>query len=215
MIRAVLFDLDDTLIESTSNYVKTMWRTCDNLGLPRPPEKLLQQGFVTWRDHVEAIFPEIVFEVFAKQYRKHAHEIPYLAIPGALETLDALADRRLGVVTNRGKDLCGLRMSQAGIDPERFDFILTLEDLPGAKPHPQALEPAVERVAPLPRHEILYVGDRLEDARVAQSAGIGFVGVLTGVVGPEPFEALGIPRSDILDTVCGLPCYLRKRMVTC
>ncbi len=215
MIRAVLFDLDDTLIDSTRNYVKTIWRTCDSLGLPRPVEKLLHEPFVTWQDHVEAIFPGVAFEEFSTQYRQHAHEIPYLAIPGALESLDALADYLLGVVTNRGKSLCGLRMSQAGIAPERFDFILTLEDLPGAKPHPQALEPAVERVAPLPRNEILYVGDRPEDAQVAQSAGVRFVAVLTGVIGPEPFGALGVPRADILDSVSALPCYLRKRMVTC
>jgi HAD superfamily hydrolase (TIGR01549 family) len=215
MVRAVLFDLDDTLIDSTRNYVKTIWRTCDELGLPRPAEALLKAGFVTWRDHVEAIFPEVVFETFASQYRIHAHEIPYPAIPGALDVLEELAHRQLGIVTNRDKGLCGLRMSQAGIDVSHFDFIHTVEDLPGAKPHPQALEPAVLQVAPLARDEILYVGDRPEDARVAQSAGIGFVAVLTGVMEAEAFAALGVSEACILDSVRELPNYLRNTRQTC
>lgn len=215
MVRAVLFDLDDTLIDSTRNYVKTMWRTCDELGLPRPAEARLKAGFVTWRDHVEAIFPDVAFEAFATQYRIHAHEIPYPAIPGALDVLEELAHCQLGIVTNRDKGLCGLRMSQAGIDASHFDFIHTVEDLPAAKPHPQALEPAISRVAPLAREEILYVGDRGDDARVAQSAGVGFVAVLTGVMGADAFVALGVSQACILDSVSELPSYLRRTRQTC
>jgi len=211
MPRAVLFDLDDTLIDSTVGYVQTMWCTCDALGLPRPGSEVLHEAFVTWQDHVEAIFPEVPFADFAARYRRFAQEIPYRAIPGALETLELLSDRPLGVVTNRGIDLCGLRMRQAEIPAESFAFIHTLEDLPAAKPDPRALEPALHLLGVEHPAEVIYVGDRPDDARAARAAGVGFVGVLTGNSSPAHFAEVGVGASRILSSVRDLPNFLSDR----
>jgi phosphoglycolate phosphatase len=104
-------------------------------------------------------------------------------------------------------------MWQAGIPQEAFDFIHTLEDIPAAKPDPRALGPALEKLAPLVREEVVYVGDRPDDARAARGAGVGFVGVLTGTNGPACFERAGVERHALLDSVRGLPCFLRKAVV--
>jgi len=208
MTRAVLFDLDDTLIDSSVGYVRTMWRTCDALGLPRPPECQIREVFPTWQEHVERLLPGLPFEVFAARYRSFVEEIPYRAIPGAVATLEALANRRLGVVTNRSRELCRLRMAQAEIPEEAFEFILTVEDLPEAKPSPRAFAPVLPRLAPVSRYDMVYVGDRCDDARAARGAGIAFVGVLTGSEGPEQFESAGVARSRLLQSVCSLPAFL-------
>ncbi len=210
MPRAVLFDLDDTLIDSTVSYVQTMWVTCDALGLPRPSEAALHEAFVTWQDHVEAIFPDYPFADFAARYRRFAQEIPYRAIPGALEALEALSDRPLAVVTNRGIELCALRMRQAGIPAAAFAFIHTLEDLPAAKPDPRALAPALAKLAVDRPEEVIYVGDRPDDARAARGAGVGFVAVLTGTNGPACFEQVGVHPSRVLSSVGCLPTFLRE-----
>jgi len=209
MPRAVLFDLDDTLINSSVGYVRTMWRTCDVLGLPRPSEASLRWVFPTWEAHVEALFPEVSFEQFSRSYEQFVEEIPYLAIPGAVEALAALGNRRLAVVTNRGRGLCRLRMEQAGIPEDAFEFILTVEDLPAAKPHPRALEPALQRLDGVLARDVVYVGDRSDDGRAALGAGVGFVGVLTGGEEPESFERIGVERSRILQSVCSLPAFFR------
>jgi len=210
MARAVLFDLDDTLIDSSVGYVRTMWRTCDALGLPRPLESQIREVFPSWQAHVERLLPGFPFEVFAARYRSFVEEIPYRAIPGAVATLEALANRRLGVVTNRGRDLCRLRMEQAGIPEDAFEFILTVEDLPEAKPSPRAFAPALPRLAPVAPRDMVYVGDRCDDARAARGAGISFIGVLTGSDGPEQFESAGIARSRLLQSVCSLPAFLDR-----
>lgn len=215
MARAVLFDLDDTLIASTPAFFATLRRTAAALGLPEPDAEALSVEFPSWPERVAHLFPGVAFERFDAHYRRLVEEIPFEPIRGAAEALRRLRPRPLGIVTNRARALCGLRMRQGGVPEDLFEFVLTLEDLPAAKPDPGALAPALvrlrERDPGLAPEEVLYVGDRVLDARAAAGAGVGFVAVLTGVETAAAFRAAGVPEARILASVAELPELLPRR----
>lgn len=217
MLRAVVFDLDDTLIASTPGYLATMRRTAVELGLAEPDTQALLRPFSSWREAVEALLPGVSFAKFSQHYQTLAKEIPYRAIDGAVDALEALRQNRpLGIVTNRERRLCALRMEQAGIPAKLFDFIFTAEDLPAIKPHPRSLEPAFKALnghgRTIQAQDVVYVGDRVQDGQAAQAAGSVFVGVLTGVDTTNDFQAAGFARDTILSSVRDLPAYLAKRL---
>lgn len=209
MSRAVLFDLDDTLIASTPAFFATLRRTARELGLPEPGDDALAVEFVSWPERVAHLFPGVSFELFDAHYRGLVETVPFGPIDGAVRALERLVPRPLGVVTNRARALCALRMRQGGVPPDLFRFVLTLEDLPAAKPDPQALAPAVARLrAELPglaSGEVTYVGDRVIDARAAAGAGVSFVAVLTGQDDAPAFRAAGVPDERMLPSVAALP----------
>lgn len=217
MPRAVVFDLDDTLIASTPGYLATMRRTAAELGLAEPDTQGLLRPFSSWREAVETLVPDVSFVKFAQHYQTLVKEIPYRAVDGAVGALEALRHNRpLGIVTNRERRLCALRMEQAGISAQLFDFIFTAEDLPAIKPHPRSLEPAFKALnghgRTIQAQDVIYVGDRVQDGQAAQGAGSVFVGVLTGVDTANDFSEAGFTRDTILSSVRELPTYLAKRL---
>lgn len=98
-----------------------------------------------------------------------AMETPFMK----LETLERLGPFTLGIVTSRPRTEAIMALRQHGF--ERFfppAAIVAMEDAPHEKPHPEPLLRLVRRLgctAPV------YVGDSINDALAAASAGIPFV----------------------------------------
>lgn len=67
-----------------------------------------------------------------------------------------------------------------------IDIIVGGEDVKAAKPSPEGINDAMERLG-MKRDEVLYCGDSTVDAATAVNAGVDFAGVLHGVT----------PRSDL------------------
>jgi phosphoglycolate phosphatase len=210
--RAVLFDLDDTLIASTPAFFATLRRTARELGLAEPDDERLRVEHTSWEERIASLFPGTSVEGFDAHYHGLVEQIPFEAIPGAVAALHALRPLPLGIVTNRGRRLCDLRMQQGGVPATMFEFVLTVEDLPAPKPDPAALVPALERLAErlpgLAPEEVCYVGDRVLDAQAAAGAGVAFVAVLTGTESAASFAACGVPRERMLPSVVELPRLL-------
>ncbi|WP_137283869.1 TIGR01548 family HAD-type hydrolase [Halorussus salinisoli] len=129
------------------------------------------------------------------------------------ETLDALADRPLGVVTGRPSDEADIAQRRAGLDvPEDRRF--TMDDWEEGKPHPRALVTLAER---FDAESVVFVGDTLDDVKTARNAddentardyfGVGVLtGGLTGEEGRRKYEEAG--ADAVIDSVNDLPDLL-------
>ena len=73
-------------------------------------------------------------------------------------------------------------------DENFFDIIIGGEDVTHAKPHPEGLLKAIEKLGMNPK-EVLYIGDSLVDSQTAQAAGVDFGGVTTGTTTTEELAA--------------------------
>jgi HAD superfamily hydrolase (TIGR01548 family) len=138
------------------------------------------------------------------------HDEPVLLDP---ETLDALADYPLGVVTGRPSDEADIAQRRAGLDvPDDHRF--TMDDWEEGKPHPRALVTLAER---FDADSMVYAGDSLDDVRTARNAdaadsgrdyyGVGVLtGGLTGEDGRRKFESAG--ADVVVESVDDLPGLL-------
>lgn len=208
--RDLIFDLDDTLIESFPSYVRLHVRIAAELGWRVPSRRELVDYGPTWQATLERMWPEHDLSVFMARYDDLADALPYRAVPGALQALRRLRGQghRLWVVTKRERLRLRQRLVQAQLPASLFEGIFCNDDVPEPKPSPRCFEPIAAALGRAPDRPI-YVGDRDDDRAAAQAAGIEFVAVCTG-----PEQALGFPHehppSHVLPSVVGLPAWLRE-----
>lgn len=199
-IRAVLYDFDGTLADTTDLIMRCYRHTmATHLGEAPPDEEWLS-GFGTPLETQIRRFARSEEEHFAmlETYRVHQSR-EYGALlrpfPGAVEAVGALAGRgvALAIVTSRhrestlrGIELCGL--------VDHFPEIVTPEDVTHAKPHPEPVLRALERLGVEPE-EALFVGDSPHDMAAGRAAGARTAAALWG---PFPRASLLAERPDFL-----------------
>lgn len=180
--RAVLFDLDGTLLDTIADLTTAANRMLVELG--RPPRTQQQiHGFVgkgiadlvrrclTEDAHADAAELAAALPVF----RRHYAEVNGRATriyPGVPETLAALRARglRLAVVTNKAGAFTLPLLAAMGL-AEYFEVVVSGDTLAVRKPDPAVLHHACALLG-VAAHEALMVGDSANDALAARAAGI-------------------------------------------
>ncbi|MDA0638638.1 HAD family hydrolase [Nonomuraea sp. MCN248] len=185
MTRAVLFDLDGTLVDSRPAILD-----CYRAALapvPRGWETLLELGLgrvMRWRmREVMAVVAGDRAAECESRYERHYLDEGHRKVvlyPGAVDLLDALREQgsRLGIVTNKGRvrtehDLRTVHGTRDLLP--LFDVVVTTEDTTERKPSPAPILLGLQR-AGWTAGDCVYVGDGPHDAEAALAAGTGFVG---------------------------------------
>jgi pyrophosphatase PpaX len=185
-LRAVIFDLDGTLLDSFSGHFAAYQATFTHFGLPCGLEDLLRVYSPDWLAVYRAVgLPEQHWAeadaIWLAEAARHAPQ-PF---PGALELLEGLADHfALGLVTSGSSERVRGDLERNDLD-RRFQVVITGGDVCTPKPHPEGLQSALTqlRVAPT---QAVFVGDAAADAHMAQAAGVMFIGMLTQFSGDLP-----------------------------
>jgi 2-phosphoglycolate phosphatase len=178
-LRAVLFDLDGTLLDTAPDMVGALNTLRHEHGLaPLPYDEV--RGAVSHGAAriVKTGFPDASPERRAELQRRFL-EIYRGALsrgtrlfPGMEQVLDTLARRRLksGIVTNKPAWLTDPLLEELGIRA-RFDCVVSGDTVAERKPHPLPLLHAamLAEVAP---GECIYVGDAERDVQAARAAGM-------------------------------------------
>jgi pyrophosphatase PpaX len=198
-IRAVLYDFDGTLADSTELIMRCYRYTMSaHLGRVPPDEEWLSGFGMTLetqlrrfaRDEAEAAR---MLDTY-RDYQNGIHDELLRPFPGAAETVAELDRRgyRLAIVTSkhrrsamRGMELCGI--------VSHFDAIVTPEDVTEPKPHPEPVLFALEKLGVAPG-EALFVGDSPHDIASGKAAGTRTAGALWG---PFPRAALEAAGPDV------------------
>ena len=194
--RLVVFDLDGTLVDSTRDLAAAVNATIAQLAPGRPPlpigvvRSYIGNGAgVLVAKSLEAAGiearPEAVLPLFLECYGRCLLDTTAL-YPGVLETLEALADRTLAVLTNKPGDMSRAILAGLGVS-SRFARILGGGDVPGRKPDPAGLLRLMEETG-AGAGETVLVGDSAVDVRTGRAAGVRTVGVTFGL-DPESLEA--------------------------
>ena|SRR3989338_1043618 len=206
MIKAVMFDLDNTLIDFMrikSASVEAAVNAMVGAGLPLNKEEATKKLYeVYWKTGIEyqRIFQKFLREVTGKidyrilamgivAYRNQQNQIigPY---PQVLPTLLKLKERglKLAIVTDAPRLKAWIRMTEIKLQ-DFFDVVVTFEDTGKHKPDPAPFRLALKRLGLKPT-ECLMVGDWPEkDIKGAKSLGIKTAFAKYGALKPATVTA--------------------------
>lgn len=166
-LRAVLFDMDGTLVTSDAS-VERAWTTWASEYGVDPAEVLSQAHGAPAESTVDRMLPELSAKArttaAARQLELQYDDLSdVVAAPGALEVLAALNGLPWAVVTSADHRLAKARLGAAGIDPP---LLVTIEDISRGKPDPEGYLRAAELLAVDPQYCLV-----VEDAEVGLAAG--------------------------------------------
>lgn len=223
-IRAVIFDVDNTLLASDAYCRETILETLEGLSsegtrVNPPSEDAFLDVFrrnLPFEKIFQTLFPE-QWELILGRYRERAATKPHRATPRACETVHMLLDTGMvvGLVTNREK-LLRERLMQIGFDPDQFAFIYQPTDEHKRKPHPSSLDRALDNLLTeheIHRKQILLVGDHMDDMWAARAHNIDFMAVLQGSATMADFVGHGLDTSCVIDNLGELESALKRRIL--
>jgi phosphoglycolate phosphatase len=125
-------------------------------------------------------------------------------LPGAAEALGELRGRglRVGLITRN----CRAATERVLAGLTAYDVLLTRDDVPHPKPHPDHVHQALALLGCAPEHTAV-VGDHTFDMEAGRAAGAGLcIGVRTGNSRDEDLLAAG--ADAVVDSVAELPEWL-------
>jgi len=218
-IRAVLFDMDGTLVDTLPDIAAAVNAALVELGLhtldPAHIATLIGNGpRILSRRALEAQeslgvdqrerLVEPLLEGYARNYAVQAGKLGRL-FPGTLEGLRELsaAGYSLGVVTNALQHLAETVLARFGIAPH-LQIVIGGDRGVRHKPHPEPLWQACNALGVAP-HETLMVGDSINDVAAARAAGCEVVCVPHGYDQGQPVHELGC---DVLAALTALPPWI-------
>jgi 2-phosphoglycolate phosphatase len=190
-VRAVLFDLDGTLIDSAPDLAGAGNDMRAARGLPplplahfRPMVGAGARGMVgralsvkPGEDGFEALRDEFLERYEARMTRETR---VFDTMRPVLEVLEAQG-LPWGIVTNKATRLSEPLVRALGLS-ERAATLVCGDTTPHAKPHPAPLIEAARRLA-LEAADCVYVGDDLRDVQAGRAAGMATVAAAWGYLG--------------------------------
>jgi phosphoglycolate phosphatase len=187
--RAVIFDLDGTLLDTLEDLAGAMNQVLQRLGFPEhPPEAykyFIGDGMVNLarralpaaerREEFVARAAEDLRAEYGRRWQRLTH--PYPGIPELLEVLNRL-EIKLGVLTNKADSIAKIMV--AAFFPE-ITFGVVAGALPGRplKPDPTGALALAQELA-VPPNVLVFVGDSGNDMQTARAAGMYGAGALWG-----------------------------------
>ena len=199
-LKAVLFDFDGTLVDTTNLIYQSMRHaTGEILGRELPRETLMQNVGQPLPKQMELLDPDRAADLL-ESYRvfNDANHEKYIASFPEVETaLERLREAGLGlaVVTSKRRHSVELALDSFPALRELVDHFVTMEDTTEHKPRPEPLLKGLEMLGDVPRENAVYVGDAPFDVMAARAAKVLAVAVSWGAFTED---ALRVTEPDYL-----------------
>lgn len=214
MARAVLFDIDGTLIDSVDLHAQAWQESLARFGKEVPYEEIRSQIGKGGDQLLPVFLNDEELERFGEDLAEHragVYQRKYLpwakAFPGARDLLARLKQGAMlvGLASSCKRVELGYYLRMVG-GASLVDAATTAEDVERSKPEPDVFLACLERLA-LDPGDAVAVGDSPYDAEAAGRAGITTVGVLSGGFEQRDLEAAGCVAiyQDCADLLARLP----------
>jgi phosphoglycolate phosphatase len=213
-VRALVFDLDGTLIDSKLDLALSIDATLKHLGRASLPHETIY-GFVgngaavlvrrSLGDGVTDAEAEEGHRFFLAYYREHMLDNT-VTYPGVREALEQLGAHPMAVLTNKPVRFSERILEGLGV-ADYFRYVYGGNSFETKKPDPEGMNVILRDLTLAPR-EAMLVGDSDVDVRTARNAGTWACGVSYGL-GLAGLRAH--PPDLMLDNLAELPAFLNGR----
>ena len=204
-VKAVLFDLDGTLIDTAADFVRIIGKMSLENNWQAPSEtdireqvsagaSAMVQLMLRHNDQLEVSEDELLN--FRQQFLDD-YEADICVDSCLFDSLDAvLADLESkgvpwGIVTNKPRYLAEKLLNKMQLD-ERCAALVCPDDVSRSKPDPEPMYMALEKLG-IPRGaagSVLYVGDHIRDIEAGNAAGMPTILAAYGYIPPEDQKTL-------------------------
>ena len=219
-VRALIFDLDGTLIDSKLDLalsINAMLKRMGRVelvheeifgmvgnGAPVLVRRALGAETLKTASDEEA---DTGLAYFLSYYRNHMLDNT-VTYPGVREGLALLKNHPMAVLTNKPVNFSRAILDGLGLS-HYFRYVYGGNSFEKKKPHPMGVETLLRELNAKPR-EAMIVGDSEVDIQTARNSGIWSCGVTYGL-GAEGLRAF--PPDLMLDSLTELPAYLDRQTI--
>lgn len=204
-LKAVLFDLDGTLIDTAPDFIRIIRLMCEQASVEAPQEDIIRaQVSEGARAMVNLMHPDLTLEspqllairqqfldIYQQNIAVDTCLFPHMDI--LLSTLEQL-NLPWGIVTNKPRGLSELLLAALNLT-ERCAVLVCPEDVKNSKPDPEPMYLAAQQLDIAPEH-IMYVGDHPRDIDAGRAAGMPTVLAAYGYLPPAHRDDLNAWQAD-------------------
>ncbi|MDL0437060.1 MULTISPECIES: pyrophosphatase PpaX [unclassified Niallia] len=192
-INTLLFDLDGTLIDTNELIISSFLHTLDFYY----PGKYIRKDVIpfmgpTLMETFGSIDAKRAEEMAAKYraYNLENHDRIVTIFEGVYDTIKILKENgyKIAIVTTKLSDVVDMGLKLTKLD-EFFDVIVALDHVTKAKPDPEPVLMALEKLGSSPE-EAIMVGDNSHDILAGKNAGTKTAGVAWTLKGREFLASL-------------------------
>ena len=188
MFLTILFDLDGTLVDNTSEMLTAYQEAFAAVEIEYPGDDYLRSLFgMTLAEIIEKLeIPSAKKDEFIKVFRGHDFNYnPDMAPPGMPQLLHELRYRpngKLGIVTSKSSRTA--KETATGVYPGlSFDTFITGDMVSKSKPDAEPILKGLAELGVEPSKKVVYIGDSEHDVESARNAGVTSIAVTWGVHG--------------------------------
>lgn len=199
MIKAVIFDVDGTLVDTVALHASAWVESLRHFGFEvafndmraqigkggdqilnglLPPDVLERR-----REEIEAFRADL----FKREYLPKARAFP--GVRRLFEHIRIAGQRAVLASSGKEDEVDGYRKLADIAD--LVEAATSSDDAERSKPFPDIFQAALDKLSPLSAHEAMVVGDTPYDAEAARNAGLRMVGVLSGGFSEEALREAG------------------------
>jgi len=206
MVKAIILDLDGTLVDSHKAHVKSYKQVFSDLGLKEPSRQELKRLFgMIAEDIIKELFPHLskveVREVVDSKREIFLTLMDLVSRKPCVDLFLRKASKkyRLVIATSASPEEMNSLINNFGWT-HYFELMITSYDVPKPKPAPDLLLKVVKMLG-LKKSDCLFIGDSIFDALSSRNAGVSFLGVETGSFSKKEFNKNGFKSYKNLCTL--------------
>lgn len=200
----IVFDLDDTLVNTAVASFEAWTRSARALGIRSPTRTSFDEAYgkLSFRSCFETWFgphPPIGFDEFSARYW---NTVVYSPIGDVVALLSALRKRGIGagIVTNSVQQEARRKIASAAIPPDLLAFVAGRTEAASGEAPPKDLVRILDSHRIDPRRAV-HISDNPADFIASTRAGLPFRGVLTGIFSSGDFVTWNVPATDVYEDV--------------
>jgi HAD superfamily hydrolase (TIGR01509 family) len=221
-VRAALFDVDGTLVDTNYLHAVTWWEAFAQAGY-RPTMADIHRAIGMGSGQMLDKLLPADRDKDADAEVRAAHSTLYgtywsrlRPLPGAADLLRACKQEGLAVVLASSADEPEFHALRAALDAEdAIDEATCAGDVESSKPAPDLIQVALEK-AGVTAEEAVFIGDTVWDVQACRKAGVPCIGLLSGGISGDELTAAGAAEiypgpADLLAVLRSSPLGRRER----